>query len=202
MGKAFTDEEKEQTIEKLRREGLKLLAQDGIKNVSIRELTKRVGIAQGGFYSFYKDKDAFVTDLILLRIREKTDLMLEHKDKTLADPVGFLSDLLYREGMHLKENMAFNNRVSDSIAFFIQSDKNDDGAGRRIYRNFMNQLVQYWEENGYKVSCDVDAIISAAVMGGVMFSNSEIVPKEHFEKIYHEYCYAQVRQFMQVSRYQ
>ncbi len=200
MGKAFTDEEREATMEKLRREGLKLLAQDGIRNVSIRELTRRAGIAQGGFYSFYKDKDAFVTDLILLRIREKTDLMLEHKETTLADPVGFLADLLYREGMHLKENMVFNNRVSGSIEFFVKSDKHDEGLGKKIYKDFINKLIEYWEANGYQVTCDVDAIISAAVMGGIMFSNAELIPEKHFGKIYREYCNAQIHQFMQVSK--
>ncbi|HCM91617.1 MAG TPA: TetR/AcrR family transcriptional regulator, partial [Lachnospiraceae bacterium] len=60
MGKAFTQEEREELQEKLRRTGLKLLAENGIRNISIRQLTKEVGIAQGGFYTFYKDKDDFV----------------------------------------------------------------------------------------------------------------------------------------------
>ena len=51
-----------------------LLAENGIRNISIRQLTGEVGIAQGGFYTFYKDKDDFVEDLFLLRIREKTDI--------------------------------------------------------------------------------------------------------------------------------
>ncbi|MBO4911244.1 MAG: TetR/AcrR family transcriptional regulator, partial [Butyrivibrio sp.] len=53
MGKAFSDKEREEIKEKLRRAGLKILAQTGIKDISIRDITKQVGIAQGGFYSFY-----------------------------------------------------------------------------------------------------------------------------------------------------
>ena len=49
---AGLQEEREELQEKLRRTGLKLLAENGIRNISIRQLTKEVGIAQGGFYSF------------------------------------------------------------------------------------------------------------------------------------------------------
>ena len=86
MGKAFTKEERQEVQEKLRRIGLRLLAENGIKNISIRQLTGEAGIAQGGFYTFYKDKDDFVEDLFLLRVKEKTDLMYENRESTVADP--------------------------------------------------------------------------------------------------------------------
>ncbi|MCR5596206.1 MAG: TetR/AcrR family transcriptional regulator [Lachnospiraceae bacterium] len=199
MGKAFTGEERDKVKDKLRREGLVLLAQDGIRNVSIRELTKRAGIAQGGFYTFYKDKDEFVTDLVLLRIREKTDLMLETKEGSLEDPVKYISDILYREGMHLKENKAFNNHVSGSIEFFAKRDEPDNGEGREIYRNFLRKLVTYWEENGYRVECDIDGIIYSGVMGAVMFSNADLIPEEYFAGIYREYCDAQTKRYLHVA---
>ena len=46
MGKAFTDKEREEIREKLRRSGLKILERTGIKNISIRDITKKAGIAQ------------------------------------------------------------------------------------------------------------------------------------------------------------
>ena len=95
MGRAFTKEERDEVQEKLRRTGLKLLAKDGIRNISIRELTKEVGIAQGGFYNFYKDKEEFVLDLFLLRIREKTQIILSEKEKTVDDPRMFIINLLF-----------------------------------------------------------------------------------------------------------
>ena len=54
MGKAFTENEKIEVQEKLRRTGLRLLAEEGIRRVSIRELTKEAGIAQGGFIPFIR----------------------------------------------------------------------------------------------------------------------------------------------------
>ena len=124
MGKAFSIEERGELQEKLRRTGLKLLAEDGIKNISIRQLTSLVGISQGGFYTFYKDKDDFVEDLFLLRIREKTEVMYSKRKKTLDDPRGFVINLFYKEGMHLKENKAFVNSESDTVNFFLRSGRN------------------------------------------------------------------------------
>ena len=95
MGKAFSEEERQEVQEKLRRIGLRLLAEDGIKNISIRQLTREAGIAQGGFYTFYQDKDDFVEDLFLLRIKEKTDAMYKKRKKTLDDPKGFIAGLIY-----------------------------------------------------------------------------------------------------------
>ena len=200
MGKAFSEKEREAVRETLRREGLKLLAQDGIRNVSIRELTSRAGIAQGGFYTFYRDKDEFVTDLFLLRIREKTQKMLDHREESLDDPAGYIRELLYREGMHLKENMAFNNRVSGSIEFFTKSDRLDSGEGKELYRNFLRELISYWEENGYQVMCDTEGLISAGVMAAVLFSNAELIEDKYFREIYMGYCEAQVSRFLKVKR--
>lgn len=200
MGKAFTDQERENVREALRREGLRLLAQDGIRKISIRELTGNVGIAQGGFYTFYRDKEEFVTDLILLRIREKTQLMLDNREESLKDPAGYLSDLFYREGMHLKENMAFNNRISGTIEFFMKTKELDEGEGKEIYRRFLRQMIGYWEENGYRISCDIDGIVSAGIMAAILFTNADMVPEAYFSGIYRAYCDAQVSRFMKVER--
>ena len=200
MGKAFTDQERENVREALRREGLRLLAQDGIRKVSIRELTGNVGIAQGGFYTFYRDKEEFVTDLILLRIREKTQLMLDNREESLKDPAGYLSDLFYREGMHLKANMAFNNRISGTIEFFMKTKELDKGEGKEIYRRFLRQMIGYWEENGYRISCDIDGIVSAGIMAAILFTNADMVPEAYFSGIYRAYCDAQVSRFMKVER--
>ncbi len=192
MGKAFTKEERDALQEKLRRTGLKLLAKNGIKEISIRQLTSEVGIAQGGFYTFYKDKDEFVEDLFLLRVREKTDAMLAEKEKTLADPRGFIVDLMYKEGMHLKQNKAFVNSESDTINYF---SKNGKGKSRKIYREFLKKLIAYWEENGYEIDCDIDMLLSVGSAAGILFINSELINEKHFKEIYKVFCEAETDKF-------
>ena len=199
MGKAFTKEEREALQEKLRRTGLKLLAQDGIKNISIRQLTSEAGIAQGGFYTFYRDKDEFVEDLFLLRIREKTDAILDSKEKTLDDPRGFIVSLIYNEGMHLKENKAFVNSESDTVSFFAREGRE---KGRDLYRSFLNELITFWEENGYLIECDREKLLSVAGAAAILFTNSELIDGDHFKDIYRVFCEAETDRFFRCSKQQ
>ncbi|MCR5847305.1 MAG: TetR/AcrR family transcriptional regulator, partial [Lachnospiraceae bacterium] len=159
MGRAFTKEERDEVQEKLRRTGLKLLAKDGIRNISIRELTKEVGIAQGGFYNFYKDKEEFVLDLFLLRIREKTQMILSEKEKTLEDPRTFIINLLFQNGMHLKENKAFDNTKSGTIEFFMRYKNSSSDPSRLIYKDLLIEMIEYWESNGWEIECDINTIL-------------------------------------------
>jgi len=192
MGRTFTKEEREEVQEKLRRCGLKLLKEAGIKNISIRQLTAEAGIAQGGFYTFYKDKDEFVEDLFWLRIREKTERMLSCKEKTLQDPRGFIAGLLYEEGMHLKENKAFINSESDTLHFFMEGDR---GKSRELYRDFLKKMFAYWEANGYGIECDVEKIISVGVAAGLLFINSELFEEDVFSELYKTFCEAETDRF-------
>ncbi len=67
MPKAFTEEERIKIKEALMETALDLFHDKGTKSLSIAELTKRVGIAQGSFYHFWKDKDALIIELIVYR---------------------------------------------------------------------------------------------------------------------------------------
>ena len=198
MGKPFTDREREEIREKLRRAGLKVLAETGIKDIAIRDVTKQAGIAQGGFYTFYRDKDEFVLDLMLLRVREKTDLMYENRKKTASDPRGFLIDLFYKEGMHLKENKAFNNDDGATLAFWERVSKSGEDRIGDTYLDFLSKMIAYWEELGFTIECDSRGLLNAGSAAGILFSNSHMIDKDYFEIIYRTFCEAQVDRFFKV----
>ena len=199
MGKPFTDKEREEIKEKLRRAGLKVLAETGIKDIAIRDVTKQAGIAQGGFYTFYKDKDEFVLDLMLLRVGEKTELMYENREKTAKDPKGFLVDLFYKEGMHLKENKAFNNDDGATLAFWEKVSKSGEDRIGDTYLDFLSKMIAYWEELGFTIECDSRGLLNAGSAAGILFSNSHMIDKDYFEAIYRTFCEAQVDRFFRVK---
>ena len=74
MGKAYTEEERENIRVRLLEEALNLYHDDNVKALNIRELTGRVGISLGCFYSFYKDKDAMILDIVRYRGLQKIDI--------------------------------------------------------------------------------------------------------------------------------
>ena len=199
MGKPFTDKERDEIREQLRRDGLKVLAETGIKDIAIRDVTKQAGIAQGGFYTFYKDKDEFVLDLMLLRVGEKTELMYENREKTAKDPKGFLVDLFYKEGMHLKENKAFNNDDGATLAFWERVSKSGEDRIGDTYLDFLSKMIAYWEELGFTIECDSRGLLNAGSAAGILFSNSHMIDKDYFEAIYRTFCEAQVDRFFRVK---
>ncbi|MBR4733046.1 MAG: TetR/AcrR family transcriptional regulator [Lachnospiraceae bacterium] len=200
MGKAFSEEERERVQEALRRVGLKLLAESGIRNVSIRRLTKEVGIAQGGFYSFYQDKEDFVMDLMCLRVREKTQAMLDKKKETLKNPRDFLVELLYREGMHLKENKAFQNGESGTLEFWSRASKTGENEIRETYLDFLSQLLAYWEKKGLVIECDVKGLMNVGMAAGILFTNADSMEETYFKDVYRTFCEAEVDRFFKVVR--
>jgi AcrR family transcriptional regulator len=200
MGKAFTENEKIEVQEKLRRTGLRLLAEEGIRRVSIRELTKEAGIAQGGFYTFYKDKDDFIMDLMCLRVREKTDIMYQEREKTLEDPKDFIAQVFYKEGMHLKKNMAFKNSESDTISFWQNSSRNGNHMIGETYLAFLKKMISYWEENGYRIECDAEGLLNAGAAAGLLFSNADMLDEKYFSEIYKVFCEAEVNRFFKAFK--
>ena len=200
MGKAFSEEEREQVQEALRRVGLKLLAENGIRNVSIRRLTQEVGIAQGGFYTFYQDKEDFVMDLMSLRVREKTQAMLDKKKDTLKDPRGFLVELLYREGMHLKENKAFQNGESGTVEFWERASKRGENGIHDTYLSFLEELLTYWKKKGLVIECDLNGLLNVGLAAGILFTNASTLDEAYFPPIYRAFCEAEIDRFFKVVK--
>ncbi len=200
MGKAFTDDERADLQEKLRRTGLRLFSEKGIKGVSIRELTSAAGIAQGGFYTFYKDKDDFLADLIGLRTCEKLALMRDRYSESLNDPIRFVSGIFYSEGMHLKENKVFDNTISGTLSFFCENKADIHKRLGSIYENFLNELAEYWRDHGYTVSIDTDGFLNLIIAVGIMFSNASLLDDKYFNDIFRCFCESETALFLKVTK--
>lgn len=200
MGKAYSEEEKIEIKAKLREVGLKLFREKGIKKVSVRELTTQVGIAQGGFYTFYESKEDFMLDLLNLRIEEKLLILEQGFSAALKDPVFFVTEILYESGMHLKENKAFNNVVSDSLKFFIDGRENDKQQVLQKYGEFMEKLAGYLTKHGFIVEMDLEGLLSVVSAATILFSNADMLKESYFEKIYRVFVDSQISQFFKAEK--
>ena len=63
MPKIYSDEEKKQIIEKLKKEANVLMQEKGVKKTTVDELVKRAGIPKGTFYLFYPSKEMLLFDV-------------------------------------------------------------------------------------------------------------------------------------------
>ena len=196
MGKAFTEQEREQLKIKIQDVGLKLFREKGLKKVSIRDITSEVGIAQGGFYTFYKNKEALLMALVDRRIKEKLGAVLESipqkPEGEWKEPTQYLAGFLYNQGMALLQNKAFSNTESDSMNYIMQYRLEEKETIFSKYHSFLQELVTYWKKNGIEVEVDYPYLDGVLWTITVMIVNADIIG-EQFPVIYKSFCEQQIQ---------
>ena len=152
MPKIYSDEEKKQIIEKLKKEANVLMQEKGVKKTTVDELVKRAGIPKGTFYLFYPSKemllfdvsqdfhkqvDAYITNGVLKIIKDKnismnkpdfSDCVEEFTDVILdAMEITYhscLKVLLIPESMNL-----ILSKLPDEVLENHRKDDSDFGEG-------------------------------------------------------------------------
>ena len=160
--------------------GLELIKYNGIKRMSIEELTKRVGIAQGTFYNFFNSKEMLVYELANAyheRLDQKTEEIIKSK--------GFLDREDLRE---LYYNMILKDE--DNVYRFL---KNDDIQAliTRLPKDCLLKISDIKGEleknlryvNGKKEKCDLNAVINWIQVMNLTVENKDILEESGIEKI-------------------
>lgn len=203
MAKAFTEEERKEIQRKLQDEGLKQFKEKGLKKVSVRELTRAAGIAQGGFYTFYDSKEALLLDCVNRRISEKIKAFMsspmERYEAEMQNPVSFLAERFYVTGMHLKDNLVFNNLISDSVNILLGDSDNLEQNSVRIIRELLVWLIEWWAAHGLTVTVDTGGLRAFMKAAAVLFMNEGIIGKQYFSEIYRAFVYENTMRYFQVT---
>ena len=184
MAKAFSEEEKELIKTKIMETALDLFHDKGTKSLSIQELTRRVGIAQGSFYNFWKDKDALVLDIMRYRSKQKLEIIVQKFDESLKDPVGFLTEIIYVNSMDLMKKGEEQPVYSQSFAILSRADLNAENRVGAVYQDFIEKLAAYWKEHGVVKEVDVQGLVNVFTGSFVLFANAVQFDREYFEKIF------------------
>ena len=203
MAKAFTEQEREKIRQRLQEEGLRQFKEKGLKKVSVRELTRAAGIAQGGFYSFYNSKEDLLLDCVNRRISQKMkafmDMPLTEYEGEMHDPVAFLAESFYLTGMHLKDNLVFNNLISDSVNILLGDYDNLEQNSIPIIKELLVRLIDWWEAHGLTVTVDTKGLRAFMKAAAVLFMNEEIIGKEYFPMLYRSFVYENTARFFQAE---
>lgn len=181
MTRAFTEEEKLEIKKKIMETALDLFHDKGTKSLSIAELTRRVGIGQGTFYNFWQDKESLIIDLVAYRSIQKLSIIENDFSQSLANPVEFLSQVIYKYSLDLmikiKTQAIYNNAFK-----ILKKDKLSEVSRiEKLYGGFLHRLVDYWRENSAIKSADEVGLANAFI--GSFLLCSEYY---HFDEIYFE----------------
>lgn len=196
MPKAFSEEEKEQIKNQILETAVELFHDKGTKSINIQELTRRAGIAQGSFYSFWKDKDALIMDVMLYRSRQKLDIAEKEFEASLHDPIGFLSESIYRYSMDLLNKCREQPVYSQSFAILSRSNSLSDNRVGAIYKEFLSKLAAYWVEHRAVQSMDVQGLINVITACPVLLSNAGQFDPEYFDEIFKSFLQSTIRNYI------
>ena len=196
MPKALSEEEKEQIKNQILKTAVELFHDKGTKSINIQELTRRAGIAQGSFYSFWKDKDALIMDVMLYRSRQKLDIAEKEFEASLHDPIGFLSESIYRYSMDLLNKCREQPVYSQSFAILSRSNSLSENRVGAIYKEFLSKLAAYWVEHRAVQSMDVQGLINVITACPVLLSNAGQFDPEYFDEIFKSFLQSTIRNYI------
>lgn len=196
MPKAFSEEEKEQIKNQILETAVELFHDKGTKSINIQELTRRAGIAQGSFYSFWKDKDALVMDVMLYRSRQKLDIAEKEFEASLHDPAGFLSESIYHYSMDLLNKCREQPVYSQSFAILSRSNSLSENRVGAIYKEFLSKLAAYWVEHNAVQSVDVQGLINVITACPVLLSNAGQFDPEYFDEIFKSFLQSTIGNYI------
>lgn len=196
MPKAFSEEEKEQIKNQILETAVELFHDKGTKSINIQELTRRAGIAQGSFYSFWKDKDALIMDVMLYRSRQKLDIAEKEFEASLHDPIGFLSESIYRYSMDLLNKCREQPVYSQSFAILSRSNSLSENRVGAIYKEFLSKLAAYWVEHNAVQSVNVQGLINVITACPVLLSNAGQFDPEYFDEIFKSFLQSTIRNYI------
>lgn len=198
MGKAFTEEEKIKIKESIMETALDLFHEKGTKSLSISELTKRVGIAQGSFYNFWKDKESLVIDLMAYRSIQKLENIEKEFSNSLTNPKKFLLEVIFKYSIDMTEKIRNQQIYQEAFRIFASQDSNKVNRVEILYRDFLDRLIDYWYKNNVVKSVDKQGLSNAFVGSFVLCSNYFHFNKDTFEEVLNIYIQSIVFKYIEI----
>lgn len=198
MSKAFSEDEKLNIKQKMMEVAIEIFHESGTKGLSIKELTKRAGIAQGSFYNFWKDKDALIMDVMQYRLAQKLEIAKQSFDKSLENPVKFLVDIIYEHSIDLKEKYKKKPIYAEALNMLSKKTENRVYEANSLYTDFINKLAEYWKEQNAVKDVDEKGLINAFTGSFLLFSNYYKFEEEYFNDILKAFISAVVKKYIEL----
>ena len=198
MAKAFTEEEKIKIKESIMETALDLFHEKGTKSLSISELTKRVGIAQGSFYNFWKDKESLVIDLMAYRSIQKLENIEKEFSNSLTNPKKYLSEVIFKYSIDMTEKIKNQEIYQEAFRIFASQDSKKVNRVENLYGDFLDRLIDYWYKNNVVKSVDKQGLSNAFVGSFVLCSNYFHFNKDTFEEVLNIYIQSIVFKYIEI----
>lgn len=161
MSRKFSPQEKDYIRHQLITVGKQLFATFGYRKTSINDLTKRVGIAQGTFYHFFRSKEALYFHILEQEeniIRQK--LMTFTPDSSLNE-VAKLEQILHYMLTLIDESKLLQQFFHEDQLYLLSSLKREK-LNEHIFHDQLaiEQFIMRWREDGIYLHEDANIVAS------------------------------------------
>lgn len=186
MGKAYTQEEREELRIKIKECGKKIFEKDGFKNFRIKELTGEVGISLGGFYTFFESKEALYREIIDDEKKRIYIKIIEWVKEDNIKPIDFFKNVAEILPEKSRKNKLYDidkdtpySLTSELIFDIGENNKNDNLI-------FINRLREIWESRNYTLRKTNEELLGILSMLGAMSMQYNTMNSQVFETLYRE----------------
>lgn len=172
MGRPYSDEERVELKNKVKEIASLMFMEEGFKNCKIQDITKKAGISMGGFYTFYKDKEALYEEILRdekNRIRQKILTIIDEENQT---PQGFFSDLA---NVFLEKTSTNKFYASEYGGLLESLVWNNDASASQDNLDFIRKLKNIWAGKGFSLSASDEEIASAVAALAALCMQKEMI---------------------------
>lgn len=105
--------------------GLRTLAEGGVDAVRVEALAKSLGVTKGGFYGYFADRDALLTEMLDTWEREAVDDVIDESERESGD---------VKEMVHLAGRLTFSERLRPIDLAVRDWARRDPAVAERLRR--------------------------------------------------------------------
>ncbi|MCI8940543.1 MAG: TetR/AcrR family transcriptional regulator [Dorea sp.] len=177
MPRSFTEREKVQIRNHLKKSCKQSWTQYGYKKTSVDELCRQAGISKGAFYLFFDSKESLFGEVLCgvhEQIRDNVYKIMDQQQNKYG--IAKALKFIYRE--YDKNNFLYN---SDSTDFTILMNKLSEEQAKKIEEsNRLNRRL-FIDQPYLKPKVDTDLAISIIYSLIMNLKNKEFLPYPHTE---------------------
>jgi len=181
MPKVYSEQKREELRNQMLMIGLELIKKNGMKKMSIEEITKTVGIAQGTFYHFFTSKEVFVVEIA----KEYQRKINRHIERIVSEKGGIDREdlrLFYRRTFLEDQDSVFRYLRREDIQTLIQRLPEGSFQQLESSREVMERMFQ--KVIGRNEDCDLDVVFNWIQLLNLTVENKDMLSAVAFEKTF------------------
>ncbi|KIQ64958.1 TetR family transcriptional regulator [Kitasatospora griseola] len=149
--------------------GLQTLASGGVDAVRVEALAKSLGVTKGGFYGYFADRDALLTEMLDAWEREATDDVLERIEHEDADT---------RARARLAGKLTFSDRLRPIDLAVRDWARRDPAVAERL-RRVDNKRMDLLREAIGSSCADPDEIEARSLLAFCLAIGNHFLAADH-----------------------